>query len=124
FEHRRRQQEDPVLRDALWPGGAVVLLLEDQPLPQRRLAAAVLRRPRHHCPLVLEEHAFPDEVLIEAVACVTAERMTADAVVPFGQVRLQPAPRFSAEGLLFLCPREVHQVESNTDDPWPKRPWF
>ena len=44
LEDRRREQEDAVLRDALRRAGAVVLLLEDQPLPQARVAAAVLAR--------------------------------------------------------------------------------
>ena len=48
LEDRRREQEDAVLRDALRRAGGVVLLLEDQPLPQARLAAAVLAGPRHH----------------------------------------------------------------------------
>ena len=44
LEDRRREQEDAVLGDALRRAGAVVLLLEDQPLPEARLAAAVLAR--------------------------------------------------------------------------------
>ena len=42
LEDRRREQEDAVLRHPLRRAGAVVLLLEDQPLPEAGVATAVL----------------------------------------------------------------------------------
>ena len=68
LEHGRRQQEDAVLRDPLRTAGAVVLLLEDQPLPERRAAAAVLLGPRHDGPAVLEQQALPLEMCGESLA--------------------------------------------------------
>src|SRR5690606_3368216 len=45
LEDGRREQKDAVLRDAVGRAGAVVLLFEDEPLDEARLAAAVLLRP-------------------------------------------------------------------------------
>ena len=66
LEDRRREQEDAVLRDALRRARAVVLLFEDQPLPERRIASAVLLRPRHDGVAGVEQRALPLEVRGEA----------------------------------------------------------
>jgi len=48
LEDRLREQEDAVLRHSLRRARAVVLLLEDQPLPQAGVATAERFRPRDH----------------------------------------------------------------------------
>ena len=58
--------------------GPVVLLLEDEPLPQAGAAAAVLLGPRHHRPAVGEEPLLPLEVAGEALGGV-ARRAAASA---------------------------------------------
>ena len=70
LEDRRREQEDAVLRDALRRAAAVVLLFEDQPLPEARVASAVLLRPRHDRVARVEQLAFPFEVRRKARTCV------------------------------------------------------
>ena len=82
---------------------AVVLLLEDQPLPQARVAAAVLLGPRHHRPAGVEEAALPLEVAGEALAGVAArQRVGRD-------VRLEPRSRPSARNACSSGrPRQVH----------------
>src|SRR4029077_3690819 len=102
LEDRGREQEDAVLRDALGRTGAVVLLLEDQPLPQRRVATAVRRGPGHDRVARREELAFPFEVRGESVARVARrERRLRD-------VRLEPSAALGAEGLFFGGEREIH----------------
>ena len=70
LEDGGREQEDPVLGDALRRAGGVVLLLEDQPLPQAGLAPAVLARPRHHRVAGVEEGPLPLEMGGEPLAGV------------------------------------------------------
>jgi hypothetical protein len=67
LEHGRREEEDAVLGHALGRTRGVVLLFEDQPLPQGRFPAAVLARPRHHRVLGVEEGPLPLEVRGEAL---------------------------------------------------------
>ena len=81
----RGQQEDAVLGDPGRGAGPVVLLLEEEPLPERRAAAAVLGRPGHHRPPVGEEASLPVEVLGEALARVTGQRLATDR--PFHSAR-------------------------------------
>ena len=66
LEDRRREQEDAVLGDALRRARRVVLLLEDQPLPEAGFAAAVLAGPRNHGVARVEQGALPLEVRGEA----------------------------------------------------------
>ncbi len=108
LEDRRCEQEDAVLRDALRHAGAVVLLLEEEPLPQARVAAAVLLRPRHHGVARIEQRAFPLEMGREAGAGVARrERRT-------GDVRLEPRAALGAEPLLGGAEREVHRRADRT----------
>src|SRR5690606_5312188 len=110
LEHGRRQQEDAVLRDAGRGAGPVVLLLEDQPLPQGGVAAAVGGGPRHRGPAALVEPALPGEVLGEALPGVAGADVFGAAVlvVPGGEVLLEPRPGLGPEGLLLVGPGQVH----------------
>src|SRR5690606_35530107 len=110
LEDGRGQQEDAVLGDAGRAAGPVVLLLEEEPLPQRRAAAAVLDRPGHRRPAALEEAPLPAEVLGEALPGVTRDRLAAALGPPPGQVRLQPRPRLDPERVLLCRPAQVHQI--------------
>ena len=103
LEQRGCEQEDPVLRDPLGTPGAVVLLLEDEPLEQGGLTAAVLPGPRHHGPAGVEELALPFPVQGEAGGRVSRGQ-------PAGDVGLQPGPGLGAERLLLLGPGEVQLV--------------
>ena len=49
-KERRREQEDPVLGDALGRTRGVVLLLEDEPLDEAGVASPVASRPRRRPP--------------------------------------------------------------------------
>src|SRR5439155_245995 len=98
------EQEDAVLGDPLWRAGAVVLLLEEQPLPQGRAAAAVPLRPRHHRPAGLEEAALPLDMQREPLARVTRRQR------PVRHVGLEPLAGVGPEGLLRSAPREVHAL--------------
>ena len=110
LEQRRREQEDAVLRDPLRSARPVVLLLEQQPLPQRRAAAAVLDRPRHGGPPVGEEHPLPVEVLREALPGVAGVDLVGAAVhrPPLGQMGLEPRSRLGPERLVLVAPGQVH----------------
>ena len=59
LEHGRRQKEDAVLADPLGGPGAVVLLLEDEPLHDPDVTAAVLNGPAHHRPPIGEQGRLP-----------------------------------------------------------------
>ena len=103
LEDRRREQEDAVLGDPLRRAGAVVLLFEDEPLPQARVAPAVRRGPRHHGVARVEQRAFPFEVRGEARrAC----RPTGGGHAAHS---LRATPGCRAEGLFGGAEREVHE---------------
>ena len=114
LEHGRRQQEDAVLGDAGRGARPVVLLLEDQPLPQRGVPAAVGGGPRHRGPPAGVEAPLPVEVLGEALAGVARRdgRLAALGGVPGGQVLLQPGPGLGPEGVLGGGPGQVHRRPS------------
>ncbi len=109
FEDGRRQQEDAVLRDPLRTAGPVVLLLEQQPLPQRRIATAVGLGPRHDRPPVLEQQPLPLEMCRESLGGV-ARRQTGR------HVGLEPGAGLGPEGLFVVAPGQVH-VASESDGP-------
>ncbi len=67
LEHGGGEQEDAVLAHPLGGPGPVVLLLEDEPLEEPEVAAAVLDRPADHGPAVLEHRVLPGPVGLEAV---------------------------------------------------------
>ena len=71
LEDGRGEQEDAVLGDPLRRTCPVVLLLEDQPLPQRGVTPPVRLRPAHHRPAVGEELSLPVEMAGEPLAGVT-----------------------------------------------------
>ena len=97
LEHGRGQQEDAVLRDPLRSAGPVVLLLEQQPLPQRRVAPAVGRRPRHGRPPVGEQPPLPAQVLREPLPRVARPRRPAALGAPRLEVAREPPPRLLPE---------------------------
>ena len=70
LEDRRREEEDPVLRDPLRRARSPVLLLEEQPLEDRGLTTTVRPRPRHDRPLRVEELLLPDAVKREPLGGV------------------------------------------------------
>src|SRR5439155_19486982 len=117
LEQRRGEQEDAVLGDALRTAGPVVLLLEEQPLDQARLAAAVLPRPRDDGPAGAEQRALPLDVQGEPLGGI-ARRQAAR------HVGLEPGPGLGSERLLLVGVGEVHYVFKMTQEPWPKRPWL
>ena len=84
------QQEDAVLAHPLGRPGAVVLLLEDQPLHDADAAAAVRRGPTDHRPAILEEPALPGPVGGEAIGRVEGGEGIGRDVG--GQTRLAPRP--------------------------------
>ena len=71
---RGAEQEDAVLVHPARRAGAVVLLLEDQPVEVVGAAAAVLLRPRHRRPAALPERALPLAVEREAGLGVEARQ--------------------------------------------------
>ncbi len=102
LEHGRREQEDAVLAHPLRRPGAVVLLLEDEPLEDADVAAAVLGRPADDGPAVVEHGALPGAVGLEAVGRIErGERVGRD-------VRLQPGPGLGPEGLVLGAEGQVH----------------
>src|SRR3546814_7342892 len=107
LEDARREQEYAVLRHPCRAPGPVVLLPEEEPLPQRRASAAVLRGPGHGCPDAVEEASLPAQVLGEAVPGVARRRLPAAVGPPLGQVRLEPPPRLRPEPLLLRRPGQV-----------------
>ena len=83
--------------------GAVVLLLEDEPFPEARVAPAELLGPRHHREASVEECAFPLEVRGEAGAGVARGQRRA------GHVGLEPGPALGAKRFLFGTEGEIHE---------------
>ena len=75
--------------------GAVVLLLEDEPLEDADVAPAVLGRPAHHGPAVLEHGVLPGAVRLEALGRIERGEGVG------GDVRGQPRPGLGPEGLLL-----------------------
>jgi len=102
FEDGGREQEDAVLCHPLRRARRVVLLLEDQPLPEGRLPAAVLAGPRHDGVARVEQGALPLEVRGEALTGVAGGQGGP------GHVGLQPRAAVGAELLLGGAEREVH----------------
>ena len=90
LEEGRREEEDAVLAHALRRAGAVVLLLEDQPLEEARLTPAVLARPGDDGPARLEEPLLPLHVEREALGRVAGGQRAR------WHVRLEPSARTSA----------------------------
>src|SRR5580704_10272663 len=112
FEHGGGEQEDAVLADALGGAGAVVLLLEDEPLEDAQVAAAVLRRPADDGPAVLVHFSFPAAVGLEALFCVKRGEGVR------GDVLVQPGACFGPELLVLGAERQVHGArESSTGPP-------
>src|ERR671918_267924 len=110
LEHRGGQQEDAVLGDAGRAAGPVVLLLEDEPLPERGAAAAELLGPRHRGPAAGVQVAFPVEVLGEARSRVAGGDvvLAAVGVLPGREVLGEPRPGLVTEGPLGVGPGQVH----------------
>ena len=101
-EDDRREQEDAVLGDPAGSAGAVVLLLEDHPLDQRRIAAVVLLGPRHDRPARGGELRLP--LLVGGPALGGVHRRQ-----PLGRhVRGQPLPGLGPEGQLGLGQGQIH----------------
>ena len=95
LEDGRGEQEDAVLGDPLGTARPVVLLLEDQPLPQRGAPAAVLLGPRHDRPPGLEELLLPLDVQGEALRRV-ARRQAASGTLASSQSRASARKASSA----------------------------
>src|ERR671918_750568 len=110
LEHRGGQQEDAVLGDAGRAAGPVVLLLEDEPLPERGAPAAELLGPRHRGPAAGVQVAFPVEVLGEARSRVAGGDvvLAAVGVLPGREVLGEPRPGLVMEGPLGVGPGQVH----------------
>src|SRR5690606_10375982 len=107
-EDGRRQQEDAVLSHPARRPGAVVLLLEDQPLPERSAAAAVLFRPADDAVASVVERLLPGEVPREAFSRVSrAERLLRD-------VGCEPRSHFLAERFFSRGEGEIHQLSAAT----------
>ena len=92
LEDRRGEQEDAVLRDPLRAAGPVVLLLEDQPLPQRGGPAAVLLGPGHHRPAVRRTASAPSRGAGRSPPRCRPTMLPVVAGAPRGQVLGQPGP--------------------------------
>ena len=102
LEHGGGEQEDAVLAHPLRGPGAVVLLLEHEPLEDADVAPAVLDGPAHHRPAVLEHGALPGAVGLEAFGGIERGEGVG------GDVRGQPRPRLGPEGLLLGAEGQVH----------------
>ena len=83
----------PFCVTALRRAGQPVLLLEDQPLPETRVATAVALGPAHHRVASVEQLPFPLEVAREAVARVARRQRW------IGDVRREPGAHVGAERL-------------------------
>ena len=104
LQHGGGEEEDAVLAHPLRRPGAVVLLLEDQPLEDADVAPAVLRGPADHRPTVLEQGVLPGAVRLEALGRIEGgEGFRRD-------VRGQPRPRLGPEGLLVAVVGQVHDA--------------
>src|SRR3546814_12069268 len=90
LEDARREQEYAVLRHPCRAPGPVVLLLEEEPLPQRRASAAVPRRPGHGCPAADEEASPPAQVLGAPDPCFPRAPPPPPVAPPPGQVPPKP----------------------------------
>ena len=95
LEHGGGEQEDAVLAHPVGGAGAVVLLLEHEPLEDADVAPAVLGGPAHHRPAVLEHGALPGPVGLEARGGIERGQGVG------GDVRGQPGPGLGPEGLLL-----------------------
>ena len=104
LEHGRGEEEDAVLAHPLGRPGPVVLLLEDEPLEDADVAPAVLGRPAHHRPAVLEHGVLPGAVRLEAFGRIEGGEGVG------GDVRGQPRPRLGPEGLLLGAEGQVHDA--------------
>ena len=112
LEHGGGEQEDAVLAHPLRGPGAVVLLLEHEPLEDADVAPAVFDGPAHHRPAVLVHGALPGAVGLEACGRIEGGEGVG------GDVRFQPRPRLGPEGLLLGVEGQVHDGgESSTAIP-------
>ena len=103
---RGTEEEDAVLVHPPGRAGAVVLLLEDQPVEVVGAAAAVLLRPRHRRPAALPERALPLAVEREALLGVEARQR-----LPARSPRATPAPRPGTPVLLGRV-LQIHRCDS------------
>ena len=100
-EHRRGEEEDPVLGHALRPARPVVLLFEDEPLHRGRVAPAVRLGPRDDRPAGIEERTFPVEVEGEPLGGVARRE-------PMRHVGLEPLTTLGPERVLGIAEGQVH----------------
>jgi len=102
LEDTGSEQEDPVLGNPLRPAGPVILGLEDQPFPQRRVAAAKLGRPGDGRPPGVEQGALPFQVRFEPGSGVARWQR------PGRHVSRQPGSRHVPECQFLVRPAQVH----------------
>ena len=107
-----REQEDAVLGDPLRAAGPVVLLLEDQPLPDRGVAPAVGLGPRDDGPPIGEQRPLPVEVASEAVAGVARAEVV-------GTLASSQARASARNASCSSLQRQVHDGDSDgVSDRW------
>ncbi len=112
LEQGGAEEEDAVLAHPLGGAGAVVLLLEDEPLEDPEVAPAVLGGPAHHRPAVLVQGVLPGAMSLEAAGRVEGgQRLGRDVLG-------QPGPRLGPEGLVLGEKRQVHGGSESGTAPW------
>ena len=102
-EDRGGQQAHPIGRHPPRRPRRPVLLLEDQPLHQRRLPPPEPLRPRHHRPPRVKQNVLPRPMLLKPVRRVHRLQRRPRHILS------QPSPRLLPELSLPRSKRQIHQ---------------